>query len=98
MRARVRTALTALALVAGLAGPVSAQPAYAPLPPPRAEVVPPPPGTRYVWAPGHWQWNGVRYVWVGGRYLVRPVRYTAWVPPHWALRGGAWVWLPGHWR
>ncbi len=103
MRKSIRVACATLAVLTGLAGPMSAgsalaQPAYAPIPPPRAEVVPPPPGGHAVWVPGHWRWNGVRYVWLRGRYLIRPARYTAWEPEHWALRGGVWVWVPGHWR
>ncbi len=98
MRKDIRVALAALALVAGLAAPALAQPPYAPVPPLRAEVVPPPPGARYVWVPGYWRWNGVRYAWERGRYLLRPTRYRAWVPAHWAQRGGGWAWVGGHWR
>jgi len=103
MRPRVRSILSALALAAGLAGPIlaaqaGAQPAYPPVPPPRAEVVPPPPGTRYVWEPGGWFWDGARYVWHGGRYVTRAAGWSHWVPAHWVMRGGAWAWVPGHWR
>ncbi len=98
MRHSLRASLGALALLAGLAGPALAQPAYAPLPPPRPENVPPPPGSQYIWVAGHWHWNGAQYVWKRGHYVLRPARYSAWVPEHWAMRGGAWVWVPGHWR
>lgn len=78
---------------------VRAQPApYAPIPPLQQEVVPPPPGTRYVWRPGHWHWNGVQYVWVRGQYVIRQVGWGEWVPGHWAMRPGGYVWVPAHWR
>lgn len=98
MRTPTRLSVAVLALAAGLAGPVLAQPApYAPIPPLREELVPPPPGPRYVWAPGHWQWDGAQYVWVGGEYVLRHQGWHRWVHGAWRLRGGAWVWVPGHW-
>ncbi len=98
MRTPTRLSLAALAVAAGLAGPVLAQPApYTPIPPLREEVVPPPPGARYMWAPGHWRWDGVQYVWVGGEYVLRHRGWHHWVQGAWVLRRGAWVWVPGHW-
>jgi hypothetical protein len=83
------------------AGPALAQPPppYPPVPPPRYEPVPPPRGERYIWEPGHWQWNGVQYVWVEGRYVARRPHYGHYVPGHWqwAPRLGRYVWRPAHW-
>src|SRR5579883_1261835 len=90
MTRRDLVVLTVALLGAG-AAPGLAPPRYEPPPPPA------PPG-RYVWEPGHWQWNGVRYVWVPGRYVVRGPRYAHYVPGRWVFRGGAWVWVPAHWR
>lgn len=73
-------------------------PPYGPVPPPRVEVVPPPPAARYIWQPGHWHWNGYRYVWIAGRYVIRQPHYAQYVPGHWALRGPNWVWIPAHWQ
>ncbi|HJS86026.1 MAG TPA: hypothetical protein VJ779_11265 [Acetobacteraceae bacterium] len=91
------------ALLFGLAiagaGPALAQPPYPPVPPPRTEPIPPPPSARYIWEPGHWQWNGVQYVWVGGHYVPRRPHYGRYVPGHWqwAPRQGRYVWRPAHW-
>ncbi|MBW4024316.1 MAG: BcpO-related WXXGXW repeat protein [Proteobacteria bacterium] len=88
-------------LAAGFAidasSPADAQ-GYPPIPPPRYEAVPPPPGVRYAWQPGHWRWNGFRYVWFPGRYVPRGPRYAHFVPGHWARRYGQWVWVPQHWN
>ncbi len=96
-------ALGAWLLLAGTAFtlPASAQPAmpYPPVPELRPEAVPPPPGARYAWEPGHWFWNGRTYVWVGGRYIVRQPHYAQYVPGHWqwAPHRGGWIWRPAHW-
>ncbi len=96
--------LSALAPMLMLAHWASAQPPspmpYPGVPPPRVEVVPPPPGGRYVWEPGHWHWNGVAYAWMPGRYVVRHPHYAQYVPGHWrwAPHRGAWVWQPAHWQ
>jgi hypothetical protein len=97
MRFPLRLGLLALALTTGLAGAAMAQP-YPPVPPPRAEQMPPPPGTRYAWEPGHWHWNGAAYVWFGGHYVVRRAHWGVYEPGRWVLRGGGWVWVPAHWR
>jgi len=99
MRRSVRLLAVGLALSCCLSGPVSAQvPPYGPIPPPRAEVVPPPPGARYIWQPGHWFWNGRAYAWIPGRYIIRQAHYREYVPGHWDRRGPNWVWIPAHWR
>lgn len=97
MRHSFRLLLAALALSTCLSGLAWAQP-YGPIPPPRAEMVPPPPGARYIWQPGHWFWNGRTYVWVAGRYVVRGPHYGEYVPGHWVRRGPNWVWVSAHWR
>jgi hypothetical protein len=75
-------------------------PSYAPIPPPRAEVVPPLPGPRVVWEPGHWHWNGYRYIWIGGRYVDRRPGYGHYVEGRWiwSRQQGRWIWRPAHWE
>ena len=98
-------AWSAAALLAFGIGTAVAQPPppppnpYGPIPPPRAEVVPPP-RTGYYWEPGHWHWNGVQYVWFRGRYVVRGPNYAHYAPGHWVWRPamGRWVWIGGHWE
>lgn len=94
-----RTALTALALTAALAGPAAAQYAYEPIPAPRYEPVPPPPPGAYLWEPGHWRWARGGYAWVPGRYVPQAVGYREFVPGHWQqFRHGPPVWVEAHWR
>lgn len=90
----------ATGLVAASAVPALAQPLnpYGAVPPPRYEPVPPPPSPRYIWVPGHWNWNGVRYVWIPGRYVIRQPHYGHYVPGRWFWNGAAWVWRPAHWE
>jgi hypothetical protein len=103
MRAPTRRLLLTSALTA-LAGAAVAQPyggpprAYAPVPELRVEPMPPPPGSRYIWRPGHWVWTGSAYVWAPGVYLRREPYWHEWVHGGWVLRRGVWVWVPPHWR
>ena len=73
---------------------------YAPIPPLRAEMVPPPPGGRMIWEPGHWHWDGYRYVWRGGHYVERRPHYGHYAEGHWRWnpRQGRYVWMPAHWE
>jgi hypothetical protein len=98
---------TALAAVAGpqmgeagLPAAVAPPPAvpYPPVPPLQAEQVPPPPGPRHVWEPGHWQWQDGRYIWVSGHYFIPPAAYAHYAHGHWVQSGGAWIWIPAHWE
>jgi hypothetical protein len=77
--------------------PGAAEVEYEP-PAPRREVViiesRPSPG--YVWAAGHWSWQG-RWVWIGGHWVRCRVGYHRWIPGHWEVRGRHWAWIPGHW-
>ncbi|MBB2204386.1 YXWGXW repeat-containing protein [Gluconacetobacter takamatsuzukensis] len=108
----VRGALLALGVVAGGAmavgdaapaqaqayryGPVTPGWAPPPMPPPRAEIVPPPrPG--WVWVGGGWDWTNGGYAWVPGRY-VRGGRRGGWGPGRWMQRGPRWVWVRPGWR
>src|SRR5438552_14026051 len=88
MRRSLFTLLAAAAVTAPMlmAAPAEAQIdfnvniATAP-PPPRYEIVPGP-RAGYVWAPGHWHWDGHHHVWAAGHWeVVRPgYRY---VEPRW---------------
>jgi hypothetical protein len=98
MSMSLRSALLAAALTCGLGTAAVAQ-GYAPLPPLRAEIVPPPPGTRYVWEPGHWVWNGRAYVWSGGHYVIRRAAYHEYIHGHWVEEPGRPpFWVGPHWR
>ena len=46
-----------------------------PGPPPleQAEVIPPSPGEKVVWKPGHWKWKDGGWAWEPGRYEEKPV-------------------------
>jgi hypothetical protein len=93
----------AAVLLIGLGiGTAAAQPPnpYAAVPPPRVEVIPAPPGGRFVWEPGHWHWNGRTYLWAGGRYIRRGPHFHNFVEGHWAWapRIGRYVWRPAHWQ
>ena len=91
------TAMLGLAIGSAVAQP--APPPYTRVPPPRVEHVPPPPGQRFIWEPGHWQWNGRQYVWMGGHY-VRRGQFREYAPGSWvwAPRLGRWEWVGAHWR
>jgi hypothetical protein len=89
------TLLTALAAAAiatpALIAPALVTPAAAevdlnvvigtPPPPLRYEVVPAP-RAGYVWAPGHWRWDGHQHVWHGGVWVAHRAGYR-YVPDRW---------------
>jgi hypothetical protein len=64
-------------------------------PPPRIENVPHRDG--YVWAAGHWEWNGHSWNWTDGSYLVEQ-RHAQWIPDAWEQAGAQWRYVPGHWE
>ncbi len=106
IRHLIASTLLAATFATGQGAAASAQPYpppgypphYAPVPAPRYEAVPPPPGAAYVWRPGHWQWVGNGYVWRRGIYVIRRASWHQWVNGHWTLRGNTWFWTPGHWN
>jgi WXXGXW repeat (2 copies) len=63
-------------------------------PAPRYEAVPPP-RAGFVWAPGHWVWNGT-WVWGPGRWVAARPGYH-WAPGVWVPRGPRWHYVEGHW-
>jgi len=65
-------------------------------PPPRAENMGHP-RDGYVWAPGHWEWNGRAYRWVSGGWIVEH-RRAHWVADQWEPMGSQWRYVPGHWE
>ncbi len=100
----VRKAPIMISIVAGIAcsamvGPTAL--ASTPLvvdsapPPPRIENVPYRDG--YVWALGHWAWNGHSWAWVDGNYVVEQ-RHAHWIPDGWEQSGTQWRYIPGHWQ
>jgi hypothetical protein len=97
-----RLALAALLALAASAAPMSSMAAprvdlfvgVAP-PAPLVERVPPP-RHGYVWAPGHWEWNGHRHVWAGGYWVTERPGY-AYTAPVWVQRGGGWTMEPERW-
>jgi hypothetical protein len=66
--------------------------------PPNEPELGTPPGSEYVWVPGHYDWRAGRYVWVSGRWEISPRPHATWVPGHWDRRGRGYVWIPGYWR
>lgn len=56
----------------------------------------PPPRHGYVWAPGHWEWNGRRHIWVRGYWIAERPGY-AYSAPVWVQRGGGWYLEPERW-
>ena len=66
-------------------------------PAPRVEVVPAP-RSGWVWAPGHWQWQGNQYVWVEGHWLRERAGYE-YREPRWVQRrNGEWILVGGDWE
>lgn len=96
---RVLASVLAFGLVFAGAETASAQRPYPPIPPPRYERIPPPPGGRFMWEPGHWHWTGAQYAWIPGRYVPRHPHRGHYVPGHWQFspRAGQYVWRPAHW-
>src|SRR5262252_4208082 len=64
-------------------------------PPPRIENVAYRQG--YVWASGHWEWNGHSWGWIDGSYLLEQ-RNAHWIPDGWEQHGTQWQYVPGHWQ
>jgi len=70
-----------------------------------SDVAPPPlrtenvghPRDGYVWAAGHWEWNGQAYRWVSGSWIVEHGR-SRWVADQWEPMGSQWRFVPGHWE
>jgi WXXGXW repeat (2 copies) len=67
-------------------------------PPPQAENPPPTPGPSYVWAPGHWWWDGTQYAWKPGSYVAPPTTVARWRPGYWEQGPTGWVWIDGSWN
>ncbi|HEY0823142.1 MAG TPA: YXWGXW repeat-containing protein [Ramlibacter sp.] len=68
--------------------PAPPAPLYEPIPAQRAG---------YIWAPGHYVWNGSQYVWQRGHWLEMRQGY-AWQAPHWQQRAdGSWYLAGGTW-
>jgi hypothetical protein len=70
-----------------------------------SDVAPPPlrtenfghPRDGYVWAPGHWNWNGQSYRWVSGSWIVERAR-SRWIADQWEPLGSQWRFVPGRWE
>lgn len=66
-------------------------------PAPRYEVVPAP-RAGWVWAPGHWEWQGNRHVWMQGTWLRERSGYE-YRAPRWVQRGnGEWILVGNNWE
>ncbi|WP_031373368.1 YXWGXW repeat-containing protein [Lysobacter antibioticus] len=100
MRPLMVAAVFAVASLAGVHAPQAQARAYVDVnvrvapPPPRYERVRVRPG--YVWAPGHWRWDGRGYRWVGGHYVVARRGYV-YVAPRWHPYGPTWRFRDGYW-
>jgi len=93
-------AYLALFCLAGIGAAQAQSPPYEPIPAPRYEPIPPAPGSRFVWQPGHWQWNGTQYIWIAGHYTKSNPQRLLWVEGHWvwSAREQRWNWRPPHWQ
>jgi hypothetical protein len=56
----------------------------------------PPPRHGYVWAPGHWEWNGHRHAWAPGVWIAERPGYV-YQAPAWYARNGGWTMEPARW-
>jgi len=56
----------------------------------------PPPRHGYVWAPGHWEWNGYRHVWATGYWIAERPGYV-YRAPAWYQGNGGWYLQPAAW-
>lgn len=56
------------------------------------------PGVNYVWAKGHWQWDGNRWVRIHGRWVAKPHAAAVWVAGYWTDHHHHWKWTEGHWE
>lgn len=65
-------------------------------PPPRFENMGHP-RDGYVWAAGHWDWNGHVYQWVSGSWILEHGK-AHWVADQWEQMGARWRYVPGHWQ
>jgi hypothetical protein len=65
-------------------------------PPLRVEVVGVAPGPGYVWAAGHWRWEGGAYAWHRGEWMAPRPGYHL-VAHEWRPVGAEWHYSPGHW-
>jgi WXXGXW repeat (2 copies) len=96
MNAISRAMLITLCLAAGSSGTVYAGSDADVAPPPAREERAPAPRDGYVWASGHWDWNGHAYSWVSGRYIYEH-RGAHWVADRWDQVGSHWQRVAGHW-
>ncbi|QJE02683.1 BcpO-related WXXGXW repeat protein [Massilia forsythiae] len=56
----------------------------------------PAPRHGYVWAPGHWEWNGRRHTWARGYWIAERPGYV-YSAPSWYARNGGWYMEPARW-
>jgi hypothetical protein len=96
---RKALAVAACVIVAGLGGSnwasASTQTVSEVAPPPaRVENVPPKAG--YIWAAGHWEWNGHSWAWITGSYIFER-RGQHWTPDRWEESGSQWHFVEGRW-
>jgi len=67
-------------------------------PPPRVEVMPPPPSHDYFWVSGYWFWEGNQHRWVDGHWEHHR-EYEHWVPHRWDHdERGQWRLTGGYWH
>jgi WXXGXW repeat (2 copies) len=95
---KVRAAMCAVMLLAGVIGTAQTVIRIAPPPPVRVGIVGVAPGRGYVWVAGYQRWNGNGYVWVAGRWVRPPRAGVIWVQPRYVHSGRTWVFHKGYWR
>lgn len=96
-----RIALAALIAIGAAGAPLTSM-AYSNVsvvisapPAPLYEAVPAP-RHGYVWAPGHWEWNGRRHIWAPGVWIVERPGYV-YNAPTWYRGDRGWIMRPSGW-
>ena len=91
--------LAVMIFLAQLSGCAPLPPDHPPVPPLRAEQVPPPPraSVTLIWRPGHYDWNGFEYTWIAGQWIDRGGRNSLWQDGYWRQVSGRSVWVPARW-
>jgi hypothetical protein len=56
----------------------------------------PAPRHGYVWAPGHWEWNGRRHIWTRGVWIAERPGYV-YTAPTWYRGDRGWTMRPAGW-
>jgi hypothetical protein len=80
------------------AAPPAAMVAKSLPPPPRQEILGPPPSPQHQWIAGHWEVQGVNFIWAAG-FWAAPRDGYEWEKARWQSSGDRqWRLVPGQWK